>query len=121
MRALAFLVAVLWPLSAIAGEKTRREPQGDPGYTRWAEGWAYACWMYPNSRAIHGRLRSKDKEVFGKRNGETIKTTFGTLVWRGDYSPQKARAKSTGWLFVESFTGPPFIRDAYDPRTGVLP
>jgi hypothetical protein len=117
MRALPFFVGLLAfvPLLAAAPE-----PQGQPDYVRGAEGWFYACWMYPNSRAVHGRLRSKDKELMGKRNGETIKTGFGTLVWRGNYLPQKKAEKSTGWLFVESFTGPPFIRDSYDPKTNTL-
>jgi len=117
MKALMLLAALLLASPLLAAPP---EPQGDPAYTRWGEGWSYACWTYPNSRAIHGRLRNKDKEVVGKRNGETIKTTFGTLVWRGSYSPGKAPDKSTGWLFVESFSGPPSIRDSYDPKTNTF-
>ena len=81
----------------------------------------FGSWHYKDSRAIHGRLLHDNKEVIGKRIGETLDTPIGTLVWRGKYSPVKNRDKSTGWLFVESFTGPPFIRDRYDPKTGVLP
>ncbi len=96
------------------------EPQGQPDYVRGAEGWFYACWIYPNSRAVHGRLRRKDKEIIGKRAGEMVKTSFGTLVWRGNYSPQKKAEKSTGWLFVDSFSGPSSIRDSYDPKTNTF-
>jgi hypothetical protein len=117
MRALPILAALLVSTVLLGALP---EPQGDPDYTRWGEGWSYACWMYPKSRAIHGRLRNKDREVFGKRNGETIQTTFGTLVWRGNYSPGKASDKSTGWLFVESFSGPASIRDSYDPKTNTF-
>jgi hypothetical protein len=60
------------------------------------------------------------KRSLGKRNGETVKTTFGTLVWRGSYSPGKALQRRTGWLFVDSFTGPPFIRDSHDPTTNTF-
>jgi hypothetical protein len=118
----ALLITLLLcvPLFGAGNRSEMPEPKGEPGYVRGAEGWFYACWMYPNSRAVHGRLRNKDNEVFGKRNGETIKTTFGTLLWRGNYSPEKAPEKSTGWLFVESFSGPPFIRNAYDPKTNTI-
>jgi hypothetical protein len=120
MRVLAFLVVTSFCLPAIAADKTQSEPQRQPDYVRGAEGWFYACWMYPNSRAIHGRLRNNEKEVFGKRNGETIKTTIGTLVWRGNYAAAHASEKSTGWLFVQPPLGPPFIFDAYDPKTNTL-
>jgi hypothetical protein len=65
-------------------------------------------------------LLNKEGEVIGKKDGETIETGFGTLIWRGEYSPTKVPERSTGWLFIESFTGPPFIRDRYDPRTDTL-
>ena len=96
-------------------------PNGEPAYQRETEGWRFGCWIYKNSKAVHGRLIGKDGEIFGKQNGEKVETGFGTLVWRGHYSVGKSPEKSTGWLFIESFSGPPYIRDRYDTKTGKLP
>ena len=119
MKALSVFLAILLLIPALAaGNQTKApQPEGQPDYMRQAEGWFYACWNYPNSRAIHGRLQKDGKEVFGKHNGEKISTSFGTVVWRGDYSPGKHREKSTGWLFIEAISGPPAIWDSYDPKT----
>jgi len=97
------------------------QPEGQPDYQRMAEGWQFGCWIYPDSKAVHGRLLGKDGEIFGKKDGEEIETGFGTLVWRGHYKKEGSKDKSTGWLFIQSFSGPPFIRDKYDPKTGELP
>ena len=69
---------------------------------------------------VHGRLWNKDGEVFGKKDGETVETGLGTLIWRGHYSLSKVPERSTGWLFIESITGPAYIRDRYDPKTDTL-
>lgn len=96
----------------------RANPQ--PIYWRGGDGWSFRCWIYEGSRAIHGRLWSREGEVVGKEYGETVETGLGTLVWRGHYSTNGVSEKSTGWLFIESFSGPPYIRDRYDPKTGTL-
>lgn len=123
MRPLLLLVCVLFTGYAFAAEASEKTPQpkGEPSYSRRTDGWAFGCWDYRGTNAIHGRLFGKDGEVFGKTDGEKIETGFGTLVWRGPYIPGKPSEKSTGWLFVESSSGPPNIRDRYDPKTGVLP
>jgi hypothetical protein len=115
MRALALLAAISLAVPVLA-----EGPPGQPQYARGDDNWFYGCWFYPKSRAIHGRLRNKDREVIGKRNGETIKTSIGTLVWRGNYSSDKAPEKSTGWLFTFPPIGPPMIFDSYDPKTNTL-
>lgn len=101
----------------VAKSDTHRDID-QPVYSRGGAGWSYQCWIYEGSRAFHGRLWSSAGEVTGKENGETLETGLGTLVWRGQYSTNGVPEKSTGWLFVESFSGPPFIRDRYDPKTG---
>jgi hypothetical protein len=116
-------VSVLFVAFAGAADDPKKPvvPKGEPAYQRQTEGWRFGCWIYKDSKAVHGRLFGKDGELFGKRDGETIETGFGTLVWRGHFSPGKPPVKSTGWLFIESFSGPPFIRDRYDTKTGELP
>ena len=43
------------------------------------------------------------------------------MVYRGDYVTDRTPDRSTGWLFIESLSGPPCIRDRYDPATDTLP
>ena len=99
---------------------TRPQPAGQPGYQRQSTDWWFGYWTYSGSRAIHGRLVGPAGEVFGQNDGDTVEADFGTLVWRGDYVPDRASERSTGWLFVWAYSGPPCIRDRYDPATGTL-
>lgn len=123
MKPLLLFISVLFVGLAVAADDPKKPPlpEGQPAYQRQTEGWWFGCWPYKDSKAVHGRLIGKDGEVFGKRDGETIETGFGTLVWRGHYMPGKPPGKSTGWLFIESFSGPPCIRDRHDTKTGTLP
>ena len=100
--------------------KKAPEPKGQPDYIRESEGWLFGAWHYRDSRAIHGRLQHRGKEVVGKPVGDILDTPIGEVVWRGSYSSTKEPHKSTGWLFVRILVGPDFIRDGYDPESGVL-
>jgi hypothetical protein len=100
---------------------------GSPIYQRSGKGWSFECWIYPDScwnyqgsRVFHGRLRNEDGEVFGKKDGETIETSFGSLVWRGDFSLSKVPERSTGWLFIDSYSGPEYILDSYEDNLWVF-
>lgn len=95
----------------------RPQPAGQPGYERQFSGWLFGCWSYPGSHAIHGRLVGPAGEVFGRADGDTIQAGSFTLVWRGDYVVDRTPDRSTGWLFIEPRSGPPSIRDGFDPLT----
>ena len=122
MRTLALLLASLLLLPVVApGSEKPEIPEGPMAYARRGEdGWGFACSIYKGSRAVHGRLVHKGVELFGNSYGETVKTSLGSLVWRGHYSPGKVPDRSTGWLFTESLSGPPYIRDRYNPKTDTL-
>lgn len=123
MKALLLLLSLLVSVSAVLADdapKTTPQPEGQPAYMRGSDGWSFGCWNYTGAQVVHCRLRNTMGEAFGSKDGETITTNLGTLIWRGHYSPHTVPDKSTGWLFVESFSGPPFIRDGFGPEKSTL-
>ena len=123
MKASLLLLALLVSASAALADdkpKTNPQPEGQPAYMRGSDGWSFACWAYTGAQVFHCRLNSKMGEAFGSKDGETITSNFGTLIWRGNYSPNAIPEKSTGWLFIETPSGPPFIRDDFRPVKSTL-
>jgi hypothetical protein len=83
MKAHLLLLAVLVSVSAMSADdqpKTIPQPEGQPAYVRGNDELVLMCWLYTGAQVAHCRLHNKVNEVFGNKDGETIKTNFGDLI-----------------------------------------
>ena len=96
----------------------RADADQEPSYWRGNGRWQYFCYRYIESEhrsepsVVHGRLYDIGREVIGDYEGEELHNGIGKMVWRGErLEGGEIPEFSTGWMFLEALSGPPFIWD----------